>query len=108
MNDSDGILWLGYCYEYGIEVEKDENEAFIYYKKSAKMNNSNGMYKVGCYYLGIGIEIDKYEAFIHYQKSAKAGNSMGIWKTALCYKYGIGVAKDYDKFDYWIKKYVIC
>ena len=47
---SDGMIWLSYCYEYGIGVEKDENQAFIH-RKSTDMNNSNGMYQVGyCYY----------------------------------------------------------
>src|SRR5260363_42480 len=85
---SEEILWLGYRYEHGIGVEKDENKAFILYQKSAEMNNSNGMYQVGyCYYLGIGIEIDEQKAFSYYLKSAEGGNSMGIWKTAWCYYY---------------------
>ena len=51
---SSDILWLGYCYEYGIGVEKDENKAFIHYNKSAEMNNPNGVYQVGyCYYRGL-------------------------------------------------------
>src|SRR6185437_8971147 len=59
-NDPEGIFWLGYCYEYGIGVEKNMNEAFINYQNSAKMNNHNGLYQVGyCYYLGIGVEKDK-------------------------------------------------
>lgn len=33
------INQLGYCYRYGIKVEKDENKAFNYLK-SAEMNNS--------------------------------------------------------------------
>ncbi|RIB14213.1 hypothetical protein C2G38_2195749, partial [Gigaspora rosea] len=91
MNDPDGMYKLGYCYEYGIGTEKDENQAFKYYKKSADMNNPKGIYQVGyCYYLGIGVEIDKHKAFTYYLKSAEAGNSMGIWKTAICYLYGIG------------------
>jgi len=56
-DDPDGIFWLGYYYEYGIGVEKDENKVFTHYQKSADMNNSNRMYQVGyCYNLGIGVE----------------------------------------------------
>ncbi|RIB15198.1 kinase-like domain-containing protein [Gigaspora rosea] len=105
MNDPEGILRLGYCYEYGIGVKKDENKAFIHYQKSSNLNNSNGMYHVGhCYYLGIGVKINKNKAFMHYLKSAEAGNSMGIFKTAICYYYGIGVKKNNDKYRYWIGK----
>ncbi|RIB00988.1 kinase-like domain-containing protein [Gigaspora rosea] len=106
MNDPGGMYWLGYCYEYGIGIEKDEKKAFTWYQKSADMNDYNGMYQVGyCYYLGIGVEIDKNKAFTYYLKSAEAGNFMGIWKTAWCYRYGIGVEESYDKFYKWIKKY---
>src|ERR1700752_5315845 len=71
---SSDILWLGYCYEYGIGVEKDENKAFTHYQKSAEMNDPNGMYQVAYCYLGIGVEIDKHKAFTYYLKSAEAGN----------------------------------
>ncbi|RIB19847.1 kinase-like domain-containing protein [Gigaspora rosea] len=106
VNDPYGLYMLGYCYEYGIGTEKDENKAFTYYQKSADMNDSNGMYQVGyCYYLGIGVEPDNHKAFKYYLMSAKANNSMGIWKTAICYKYGIGVEQNDDEYDEWIDKY---
>ncbi|RIB10473.1 kinase-like domain-containing protein [Gigaspora rosea] len=104
-NEPNGNYLLGYCYEHGIGVEKDENKAFTYYQKSADVSNHNGMYQVGyCYYLGIGVEIDKDKAFTYYLKSAEAGNSMGIWKTAWCYFCGIGVEKNYNKFLEWLYK----
>ncbi|RIB20469.1 kinase-like domain-containing protein [Gigaspora rosea] len=84
MSDPGGTYRLGYFYEYGIDVEKDENKAFTYYQKSADMNDSNGMYQVGYWYhLGIGVEVDKHKAFTYYLKSAETGNSMGIRKTAI-------------------------
>ncbi|RIB04062.1 kinase-like domain-containing protein [Gigaspora rosea] len=95
-------FWLGYCYQHGIEIDKNEKKAFTYYQKSANMNNSDGMYYVGhCYYLGIGVEIDKKKAFVYYLKSAKSGNSMVIFKTAVCYRYGIGVEGNYGEFRNW-------
>ncbi|RIB27355.1 kinase-like domain-containing protein [Gigaspora rosea] len=106
-NDPDGIFWLGYCYEFGIGVEKDENAAFAHYQKSAGMNSSNGIYQyqVGyCYYLGIGVKLDKQKAFSYYLKSAEAGNAMGIRKTFICYYYGISVEKDEDKYLRWFFK----
>ncbi|RIB15176.1 kinase-like domain-containing protein [Gigaspora rosea] len=102
--DSNRNYLVGYCYEYGIGIEKEEIKAFTYYQKSADMNNSNGMYQVGyCYYLGIGIEIDEQKAFSYYLKSAEVGNSMGIWKTAWCYHFGIGVEKNRDKWGNGLK-----
>ena len=50
---------VGYCYYLGIGVEKDKHKAFEHYKKSAAMNNLNGIYKTAiCYYHGIGVERD--------------------------------------------------
>src|SRR5260363_320993 len=72
-NEPNRNYLLGYCYEHGMGVKKDEDKAFTYYQKSADVNNSNGMYQVGyCYYLGIGVEVDKHKAFTYYLKSAKA------------------------------------
>ena len=45
-NEANGNYWLGYCYEFGTGVEKNENEAFINYQKSANLNNPNGLYQV--------------------------------------------------------------
>ncbi|RIB29749.1 kinase-like domain-containing protein [Gigaspora rosea] len=103
--NSYGIFMLGYCYEHGIDVEKDENKAFSYYLKSAKMNNPRGTFQVGfCFYHGIGTKMDKRKAFKYYQKSAELNNSNGIFKTAVCYYYGIGVEKNVKKFWEWISK----
>ncbi|RIB18638.1 hypothetical protein C2G38_2309723 [Gigaspora rosea] len=38
MGHAEGINCLGYCYEYGIGVEKNENKSFTYYQKSANMS----------------------------------------------------------------------
>ncbi|RIB07981.1 kinase-like domain-containing protein [Gigaspora rosea] len=101
----DDIYWQGYRYEYGIEVEKDENRAFKIYQVSAEKNNPNGMYQVGyCYHLGIGVEADEHKAFTHYLESAKNDNSMGIFKAAICYYYGIGIEKNGKESENWIKK----
>ena len=71
-NEANGNYLLGYCYEFGIGVEKNENEAFVNYQKSADLNNPDGMYQVGyCYNLGIGVEVNKQKAFENYLKSAK-------------------------------------
>ena len=57
-NEANGNYWLGYCHEFGIGVEKNENEAFVNYQKSANLNNPNGLYQVGyCYNLEIGVEL---------------------------------------------------
>ena len=54
-----GYINLGYMYEKGLEVEKNTKKAFEYYKKSADLENANGIRNVGiCYRDGIGTKKD--------------------------------------------------
>ncbi|KAF0491302.1 NACHT domain-containing protein [Gigaspora margarita] len=62
MNNSNGIFWLGQCYEYGIGVEENIDKAFIYYQQSADMGHVSGTFLVGYYYdEGIGVEKNEGE-----------------------------------------------
>ncbi|KAF0458453.1 HCP-like protein [Gigaspora margarita] len=65
---------LGYNYQRGIGVEKDEHKAFNYYQKSAKMaemRHADGMYYAGEFYRqGIVVEKNMDIAFEWYLKSA--------------------------------------
>ena len=69
------MLQVGYCYFQGIRIKKDNHWAFIWYKESADMNNSNRIFQADfCYYNMIGVKIDKHQVFEHYQKSAEINN----------------------------------
>ncbi|RIB20922.1 hypothetical protein C2G38_2244267, partial [Gigaspora rosea] len=105
MGHAKGIYNVGFCYENGMGIEKDENKAFIYYQKSAEMGSADGTYGVGyCYENGIGIKKDVYKEFIYYQKSAEMGQVEGMLNVGNCYREGIGVAKDKHKaFIYYQK-----
>ncbi|RIB00729.1 kinase-like domain-containing protein [Gigaspora rosea] len=97
MGCSAGVRNLGFCYERGAGVEKNERKAFTYYKKSADMGNADGMNNLGyCYRHGTGVERDEDTAFIYYQKSADMGNAYGISNLGYCYHNGIGVEVDGD------------
>ncbi|KAF0479087.1 NACHT domain-containing protein [Gigaspora margarita] len=81
---------------------KDANLSYV---NLYDMNSSNGLSWLGqCYDLGIGVEIDKCKAFTYYLKAAEAGNFMGIWETSICYKYGIGIEQNINKYNEWIEK----
>ncbi|RIB16219.1 hypothetical protein C2G38_2247160 [Gigaspora rosea] len=83
---------LASCYSHGKWVEKNERKAFVYYQKSAEMDNASGICGVGyCYDKGIGIEKDENKAFIYYQKSAEMGLAIGTYNVGCCYQNGIGV-----------------
>ncbi|KAF0387758.1 calmodulin-dependent protein kinase [Gigaspora margarita] len=79
-DDAEGMFTLGFCYQGGIGIKKDENKAFIYYKVSADMGNISAILSLGnCYKNGIGVEKDENEAFLHFQKSANMENHIGIY-----------------------------
>ena len=51
MNFIDIAFYLGYCYGNGRGTEKDESQAFKYYKLAADQNHARAQYNLGlCYY----------------------------------------------------------
>ncbi|KAF0483886.1 NACHT domain-containing protein [Gigaspora margarita] len=79
MNSSNGLSWLGQCYEYGIGVEKNGRKALEYYQKLEEMGNSTGTCQIGhCYENGIGVEKDERKAIEYFEKAANLGNSFGM------------------------------
>src|SRR5260363_54168 len=95
-------MMLGIVIKMESELKKDEHTAFIYYQKSAKIEDARGTFNVGhCYQKGIGTEKDKHNAFIYYQKSA---DFVAINEVGYCYLNGIGIEKDeYKAFIYYQK-----
>ncbi len=65
---------VGYRYEKGRGVEEDEDEAFVWYTKSAEQNLDKGQYKVGVAYLkGTGVDQDLEVAKVWLKKAADQG-----------------------------------
>ncbi|CAG8810661.1 11919_t:CDS:2, partial [Dentiscutata erythropus] len=44
---ADFVYNVGYNYQYGIGVEKNDYKAFIYYKKSAEIGHVDGAFNIG-------------------------------------------------------------
>ncbi len=85
--DGDEIIQynLGNCYKNGIGIEKDEVEAFEYYKKSAENEDVDAQLQLGyCYSNGIGTEVNKEKAFELYKLAAENDNPR---KFTLYYQY---------------------
>ena len=81
------------------------NQAFIWYKKLADKEDSNGINYIGyCYLHGIGVKKDEKEAFAYYQKSANKEDPNGIFRVGFCYYHGIGVEMNKHKaFEHYLK-----
>ena len=85
---------LGLCYEEGTGVEKDDAQAYEWYRKSAEAGDAYGMALLGgCYKCGKGVEKDDAQAYEWYRKSAEAGDEIGMGLLRLCYEHGTGVEK---------------
>jgi TPR repeat protein len=86
---------LGYYYQNGIGVEKDEKEAVRLYRLAAEQGNAVAQSNLGyCYRTGIGVEKDEKEAVRLYRLAAEQGNAVAQTNLGYCYRTGIGVEKD--------------
>ncbi|KAF0537730.1 serine/threonine protein kinase [Gigaspora margarita] len=69
MGNANGTYSVGYCYDNGIGVEKDDHNAFIYYQKSAEIGHFEGTFMTGfCYRNGKGIKRDIQKANYWFKK----------------------------------------
>src|SRR5262245_54123378 len=80
-----GAQWrLGSCYEDGVGVEQDVDEAVRWYRKAAEQGDPRGQTNLGiCYDRGSGVEQDKAEAVEWFRRAAEQGlawaqNSLGL------------------------------
>lgn len=90
-NDSECLCALGYCYENGIQVEKDEIKAYEYYKAAADLGLANGIYNVAIFTGwgkgGVTRSPEKYFELI--KKSAEMGFAPAQNDLGWCYEEGI-------------------
>ena len=96
---------LALMYLNGIGVEKDEEKAFEWYEKSAKLNYAPAQLALaGMYLNGRGVEKDEEKAFEWCEKSAKLNYAPAQFNLALMYLEGMGVEKDEEKAFEWYEK----
>jgi hypothetical protein len=93
---------VGWCYETGNGVAKDEKEAVKWYGKAAEKGDGWSQNKLAfCYANGIGLEKDYKKALEWYRKAADKENGDAIGNVGWCYETGNGVAKDENEALKW-------
>ena len=96
---------LGWFFQGGIGVAKDEKEAVKWYRKAAEQGEATGQRLLGwCYANGTGVAKDEKEAVKWYRKAAEQGEATGQRLLGWCYANGAGVAKDDKESVNWYGK----
>jgi TPR repeat protein len=91
--------WMtGYYLLKGQGIEKNEQDAFGWFSKSAAAGHPAGMNWLGnCYVNGWGTEKNPSQAIHWYEKSSALGNSGALTSIGDAYYYGYFYPKDYSK-----------
>ncbi|KAL0213986.1 hypothetical protein P9112_006170 [Eukaryota sp. TZLM1-RC] len=111
---------LGCCYDRGLGVEKDYQQAFHWYNKAADAGHAGAfhwyskaaeagisfaMRNLGCcYHHGLGVEKDYQQAFHWYSKAAEADDEEAMFYIGNWYEHGYGVPKDLYQAIKWYDK----
>lgn len=97
---------LGYRYETGTGVKKNELEALRWYLKASKQNRGDATYRIGYFYEHgmAGLQKDPKYAVAFYKKAAEQGSAMGQGMYALYLYDGLVVKQDRQAAVYWMKK----
>ncbi|GBC04840.1 hypothetical protein RclHR1_00590026 [Rhizophagus clarus] len=96
LGNSNAQYNIAQMYMDGEIVDKDDQMAFEYFKKSAKGGGcTEGIFMVGyCYSNGIGTDVDKEYAFEFYKRAAKLGHHLAQYNLGLMYENGIYVEQN--------------
>lgn len=98
---------IGVCYDKGLGVTQDLNQAFQWYSKAAAQNLPLAQYNLGvCYYYGRGVESDYVKAVEWLRKAANQKVAMAQYNLSVCYMNGQGVTQDHTMALYWLRKAV--
>lgn len=89
------------CYQNGTGVEKNEENALVWYKKAAEQCDAEAQCALGeCYYQARGVEKDDKEARRWYEAAATQGNVTAQYMTGRLYaalSYNVAAVKWYTK-----------
>jgi TPR repeat protein len=96
---------VGYCYEKGKGVEKNDVESVSWYRLAAEQGNAYAQCNLGlCYESGRGVSKDLLEARKWYRRGADQGYPASQYNLARCYYHARGVAKDRAEAANWYRK----
>lgn len=95
---------LGRCYDKGLKVKQDYEQALYWYQKAAEQGHDKAANNLGCMYLdGRGVEQDYEKAAWWLELSAQKNDTLAILNLGCMYEDGnLGGSQNYDKaFEYY-------
>lgn len=94
---------LGYCYQVGIGIERNNEKALEWFSKSAEQGYNDALYQLMMAYgsgnNGVGQDFNK--AFSYALRCAKNGDETCMFNLISCYKDGTGTERDISKMLEW-------
>lgn len=104
-NDAKAQCQVAICYQLGVGMEKDDVQAFTWYKRAAEQNSAEGQSSVGmCYAYGIGVSKDLREGIKWWHKAAQQNYAEAQCALGFHYANGLGVDKDASEAIRWWRK----
>ncbi len=95
MGDGEAMRRVAVCYQTGVGVGKDLEQAIIWYGKAARAGNVEADFDIGTLYRdGIGFPKDDSEAAYWFRKAARNGNVKAMVEIARQFLDGKGVQQD--------------
>ena len=103
--DTEAQTNLGWMYDNGEGVPKNDGEAVKWYRKAAELGYAIAQHNLAFMYaMGKGVAQDDVEAVKWYRKAAGQGFAEGQRNLGLMYYKGEGVSKDYGEALKWFRK----
>ena len=95
---------LGYMYNLGMGVTRDDVEAVKWYRLAAEAGNALAQFRLGIMYrYGNGVPQDEAEAIKWIHLAAEAGDADAQFNLGLMYRKGEGVPQDEAEAIKWIR-----
>jgi TPR repeat protein len=103
--NAEAQTYVGYFYEKGLGVPKDNAEALSWYRKAAALGYPAAQRNIGNFYeKGLAVQRDYGEAMRWLRLAADQGNAGAETNIGYMYEQGLGVPQDYAEALSWYRK----
>ena len=104
--NADAQTSLGYMYQQGQGVAKDEQKAIAWYGKAIQQEQPYALFNMGLMYANSSQYIAQDIAKAHelFLRSAVAGVDLAMYEVALMFEQGAGCTQNYSEAAFWYEE----